>query len=263
MTAMTLNADAQSNRNHHMYSDNSNFKQEKGTLMHRMSLGAGKYFTQQKFDFTYIVPKDGSEINVIKNAKVKSGITAGLDFHFPVSRLSKASVASISAGINVAMAKFSHDTIQFGGTGSNLLYMKERNMMMIGVPISIEFKTGGDALSNKARRTMFTAGVGIQPSMIQITEGGQDSIGIPNPKRVKVNDPSASYSHIKVAPFVKLEAGFFAGIAFKIRYVGYFGEMGLITESVKDSDFKVKTTGGYGSTVSLILMPFSMGWRNE
>ena len=256
-------ADAQGNRNRNMYSENSTFKEEKGNLLQRMSLGYGMYFTQQKFDFSYVVPKDGSEINVIKNGKVKGGMALNLDFHFPISRISKSSVASISAGVNMINAKFIHDTVQFGGQGSNLLDMKERKFTMIGVPISIDFKTGGDALANKSRRTMFTVGVGVQPSMIQVTEGEQDSIGIANPKRVKVKDPSASYSHFKVAPFAKVEAGFFAGIAFKIRYVAYFGEMGLITESVKDSDFKVKASGGFGSTISLVIMPFSMGWRKE
>jgi hypothetical protein len=160
------------------------------------------------------------------------------------------------------MATFTHDTVEFGGTGTNLLYAKERKLMVGGLPISIDFKTGGEAISCKQRRAMFTVGVGVQPSMIQLKEDGQDEIGNKPPGKIKVNDPAASYSRIRMASFVKVEAGFFAGIAFKLRYVAYFGEMGMIKESVKDSDFRVKASGTFGSTISIIIMPFSMGWKN-
>jgi len=262
LLVLSHNAGAKKTHSHDTYSDNRNSKDSKGSIAHRMSLGGGLYFNHQSFDFTYVRPSDGTHFNAQRNATVKQGVTGSLDFNFPISRISTTSNVSLNIGLNVAMATFTHDTVEFGGTGTNLLYAKDRKLMMGGLPISIDFKTGGEAICCKQRKTMFTLGVGVQPSMIQLKEDGQDEIGNKPPGKIKVNDPAATYSRIRMASFVKVEAGFFAGIAFKLRYVAYFGEMGMIKESVKDSDFRVKANGTFGSTVSLIIMPFSMGWKN-
>lgn len=260
--ALSYNAGAKTHKKHDLYSDNRNSKDSKGTLIHRMSLGGGLYFNHQSFEFTYTRPVDGKKFTAQRNGIVKQGVTGSLDFSIPISRISTASNVSLNIGLNAAMATFTHDTVVFGGTGSNLIYAKERKLMVGGLPISIDFKTGGEAICCKARKALLTLGVGVQPSMIQLKEEGQDEIGYNPPGKIKVNDPSASYSRIRMASFAKAEIGFVAGMAFKIRYVAYFGEMGMIKESVKDSDFKVSASGTFGSTLSLIIMPGSIGWKN-
>jgi hypothetical protein len=72
---------------------------------------------------------------------------------------------------------------------------------------------------------------------------------------------------VTAIPFVKIEAGYFAGIAFKLRGVAYFGDANFVDRPTGkifgDDVLTTKTHSGYGYQLSLIIMPFAYGWRTE
>lgn len=250
---IATNAEAQLNRVNKRLEYNNRKEKGRYPLWQRISLGYGRHFMFDKANFTYRSVTN-QFFSTSTSLRTSGSMAVSLDAYFPVSRFSTRSCFAISAGINYVNAVLTHDTVFVGPT----VLQKDLETAFISVPIGLDFKTGGDAVQSKAYKTMFTAGVGILPTYIQST--GFESEG-----------SKSIDQETKILSYLKVEAGFFAGIAFKLRGMAYFGNLVLadrqetiIKEGTQDQILGYRRTtssGPMGYTISLIVMPGSAGWR--
>lgn len=124
------------------------------------------------------------------------------------------------------------------------------------IPIALCYKSGGENTLRKCHKDLFTAGVGVAPTMA-IT---------------KVVDVDGGFY---VRKFVFVEFGYYAGIAFKLRVNAFLDKMTLVniqgTDLASTSADKIvsnsygvvdtKVIGKPGINVSLLLMPYSFQWK--
>lgn len=247
-------ADAQLNRVNKRIEYNG--KRQNGLkypLWQRIGIGYGTHFLFNKADFTY---RTVNQQVYSTSAALKSNpsMVGSLDIYLPVSHYSDRSCFAIGIGVNYIASTLTHDTISL----SNTSLQRDLKAAIIGVPISLELKTGGDAAQSKAYGTMFTIGAGIQPMYIQ--SEGFESEGS------KSIDQDA-----KILSFIKAEAGFRAGLAFKLRAMAYIGSLTLIDKQetiIKEGTTetilgyrRTTSTGPLGYTLQLIVMPGALGWR--
>ncbi|MCD6063983.1 MAG: hypothetical protein K0R82_1894 [Flavipsychrobacter sp.] len=178
--------------------------------------------------------------------------------YLPLAKLSSKSILALNIDVAINFMQFNvGETIL-----SKKLGLTEKIVgMNAGVPISIDFKSGGDAVLSKQYRSMFTFGIGANPCMYMMDYGPF---------------VSSDESPFKMIPFVKAEVGIFAGIAFKLRGTAYLGtanyfdateqnstEMGPEGERPFDES-SVRLVGkNYGYSLALLVMPFSWNWESE
>ncbi len=212
----------------------------RGKLYKRMSIGYGTNFMQSSLSMTVAPPGEGK---ITKNVTLETSrpIAAFSNTFFVISQMGEQSGVVLDVGINYAAWNFSYDSVIFRGANYTGIYSSDIPMLYAAVPLSIDFKTGGEMSLRKEHKHLFTAGVGIAPVMIG-------------------NDLTIRAA---LKPFVKLEAGFHAGIAFKVRGLFYIGEGGFIKDEGEMGSNVIarKTTGNFGSSIGLVLMPFSWDWE--
>jgi hypothetical protein len=118
-----------------------------------------------------------------------------------------------------------------------------------GVPLLIDYKYGGEATYDKADNFSFTLGAGIMPML---------AVGAIN----EVGQISGS-----IAPLVKAEIGFFAGVQWKVRAM-YMMQSGDVLNTNDNSDNVLKYHNYRlnvkpGINIGISVMPFSFGWDNS
>jgi len=122
----------------------------------------------------------------------------------------------------------------------------------IALPLTLDYKTGGEALFDKSYRTSFTVGAGLSPVVYGTNFGDLQKM------------------KLGIRPFVHAEIGVFAAIEWKIRlsYMPgtarvmdlYSDDAGMETMPV-DSHIQMNTSSMF--SVGIALMPFSFGWKSE
>lgn len=117
----------------------------------------------------------------------------------------------------------------------------------MALPIGLDFKFGADALNVKNRRFCATLGAGVYPSYAITTLDYDFDI-----------DPNFS-----VAPYVKAEAGIFAGICMKVRAIASFGKFTYMDYKSADGNSSSTMIGNTNFAISLLVMPFSFTWKEE
>lgn len=113
----------------------------------------------------------------------------------------------------------------------------------LALPVGASFKYGSDALMDKSERLCYSFGAGVYPSMdltVYREVGG---------------------FNFHVRPYIKAEAGIFAGICMKLRATYIMGNIDYISFGRDNpGDIEHTTFTSKGTTVlSLVLMPFS--WK--
>ncbi|HLO69653.1 MAG TPA: hypothetical protein VK167_02205 [Flavipsychrobacter sp.] len=231
-------------------------KQEKGKYPfgQRIQLGYGMHFLYNKANFEYRTIQN-QFYNSTTSIKSSQSMVGSLDVYFPVAHMREHSCFAINAGFNVIMNTLTHDTVVLG---PNMTFQKDLKTMIVGLPISLDYKRGGDAAQSKRYGTMFTVGAGIQPMYIQ-------SDGFKSEGSKSIDQDT------KILSFIKAEAGFRAGMAFKLRAMAYIGQLTLIdrqetiikegTESTILGYRRTTSSGPLGYTVQLIIMPGALGWK--
>jgi len=124
----------------------------------------------------------------------------------------------------------------------------------ISLPIGIDWKVGNDAICSK--RLIFGAsmGAGVIPGFNMTSLQGISGGGETPPNGMRFS----------CTPFVKVEGSVFIGWDVKVRAMYTMGDVSLIEVNrpifgMTDGPFKVGSTSQI--IVSLVLMPFSGGWR--
>ncbi len=121
--------------------------------------------------------------------------------------------------------------------------------MQIHMPIGIDWKVGNDAIKSQrlALGAAFGAGVIPQVAMTSISSG----------------TPNAS-KNFGFTPYLKMDLGWRWGWVFKLRTMYSIGQYNLLYVNqpivgVSDGPFRVASTSAI--SLSLVIMPFSGGWR--
>jgi len=238
-------ADAQMTRAGGMFGDYSKKSKSKNkkqsTLLQRLTVGYGQHTVYNTLDVQY--RRDGvTDTGFTVALKSTSPMVGFINFNFPLAKLSKKSAFTLDVGFSYTAFTLKYDTAV---VRDSMILTEEFPVSVMSLPISFDFKTGGEATLSKENKLLFTAGIGIAPSYVM----------------TDIN-PEAS---IRALPFVKLEAGFFLGIAFKLRGMAYFGNAKYINDEGAKAQVPGITSrvsnGGYGYTISLGIMPFSYKWK--
>lgn len=231
-------------------------KQEKGKypLWQRIQLGYGIHVMSNKANFEYRTVGNVFYTSAT-SLKASNTMAASLDVYFPISHFSPRSCFAINAGFNYIANTLTHDTVVLG---PNMNYQQDLKTAVVGIPISLDFKTGGDAAQSKKYGTMFTVGAGIQPMYIM-------SDGFKSEGSKSINQDT------KILSFIKAEAGFRAGLAFKLRAMAYIGQLTLVDRQetiIKEGTAstilgyrRTTSSGPLGYTLQLIIMPGAIGWK--
>jgi|GEM_PF-1245587 len=170
--------------------------------------------------------------------------------YFPLASMGDNGVLAIGLGIRANLYKWNTGDVSLG---SNYTYNYDYLTMDMGVPISIDMKWGCDAMLDKSTRTCFTIGVGGQPTYF--------ATGVPSGINADGSVALAGSNVVKITPFVKAEAGFFAGICFKVRAIYNFANIKYLDMTGDNEQISLKGTSNFN--LSIVLMPFSWDWGKE
>jgi hypothetical protein len=224
------------------YSKKSKSKNKKhSTLLQRLTIGYGQHYVSNTLDVNYRA--DAVNDSSFKVALTSTAPMVGFfNFTFPLAKVSDKSAFTLDIGFSYTAFTLKYDSVI---VHDGKVQTEELPVSIMSLPISFDFKTGGEATLSKENRLLFTGGIGIAPSYIM----------------ADINPEAA----IKAMPFVKLEAGFFLGIAFKLRGLAYFGNAHYIDDdgmkAVVPGVTSRVSSGSYGYTISLGIMPFSYKWK--
>ena len=130
-------------------------------ILQRFTIGIGKQVIPGTADLEYMGSDTlGQPINVKTDAKLKSRHSYVVHFgtFLPVFLLTDNSQLAISIEAMASVTDLAVDSVIFA---AKRVYRKEERIVMGGVPISLDYKTGGEVSLTKANRAMFTIGGGV------------------------------------------------------------------------------------------------------
>lgn len=181
-------------------------------------------------------------------AKPVYGVMAST--YFPIAGMGENSILAIGLGVRANLYKWNTGNVMLG---ANYTYNYDYLTMDMGVPISVDMKWGCDAMLDKSNRTCFTFGIGAQPTYFMTgTPTGLNSDG---------SIALSGSNIVKVQPFIKAEAGFFAGICFKVRAMYNFANVKYLDMTSDNEQIALQGTSNFN--LSIVLMPFSWDWGKE
>lgn len=226
-----------------------------GHAIQRFTVGLGKHYLVSNVDLHYKnFLSDGTifDSTTTTKARLKKAYNGSIGTFFPIYLLTDNSMITFNAELYAAFGTLSLDSTMFG---DEVKFEHDYLYYMVGVPLSIEYKTGADIPLSKKGSNMFSLGVGMNFCKTNY---------------VGSNGPFP----ITFAPFVKAEFGFIMGVAMKIRGVAYFGSAFVANDRQsyigKDEngnnyndyvDVTAQINNGY--SLSLIVMPFTYKWISE
>lgn len=218
----------------------------------RMYLGIGKHIVSGGFSLSYRVNDSmGNSTSISAEQKLYAShsfvIQAGS--FFPIVLLGDNSTLALNLELLFSYAEFAYDSIVIH---PDVVYKRRVPYLIAGTPISIDYKNGGDVSLTK-KQMMFAMGAGVVPCLST---------------PAAANRQTQSSPPFTAVPFVKLEAGGFAGLAFKFRAVAYLRGGINVNKTEKNlyftpDELNIRVQTGYGYHLSLIVMPFSYSWRSD
>ena len=172
-------------------------------------------------------------------------MTVHLGTYFPIVIVSDNSMLVISIEGMANMTTMTHDTVFFSDSAK---FIKPFKSLRAGMPLSLDYRLGGDVSLNRSDGALFTLGVGICPTIVNTFD-------------------EAVVPRYKFIPFIKAEAGFVAVVAVKLRAMYYFrssvyrkGDEEYFMNDHYDY-LHTEYKGSNGFSLSVIVMPFSWKWN--
>ncbi len=216
-----------------------------GHFARRLSLSFGKYFIPGKVDVDYSGIPDSLFVDTTMSLTMhaRRSYTIAVGDYFPLAIISDNSMLVCNIELMGSYSKLTYDTVYFADSGK---LSQSFETFRAGIPISIEYRAGGDVTLNKNSTMMFTIGGGVNVGIIRSLD---DRKVMP----------------YKATPFIKLEMGAFAGLAFKARLVYNFGNSYYAkneNQNVLGNDYVSSAyRGTNGISFSIVIMPFSYKWE--
>ncbi len=176
------------------------------------------------------------------------GFTAGT--YIPLKRLGKVSSLNLGVDYLYNMMTWKSDVPSIGSFGISSF---DGVTVQMALPVGLDFKFGSDAVQQRTPAMCATLGAGVYPSYALTSLTGAPI----------TLDPAFS-----IAPYVKAEVGFFAGVCMKVRAIYAIGDLTYMNyENTSNSMGELKTSsklvGKSNLAISLLIMPFSFKWDNE
>lgn len=183
--------------------------------------------------------------NVTRTFKNKA-LVLNAAVYFPMFEITETSALAFNLGVMGYGLVGDIDEIRIGHT----TYQNQFVSMQMGMPLTFDFKYGGEATNDKAEKFSFTLGAGMCPIMYISTFG------------------EFSNTRGSIRPYVHGEIGFFAGIEWKFK-VDYLAKSTEVYR-VDYRDFETLPEGSLISvkgqpmlSVGIALMPFSYDWESS
>ena len=183
-------------------------------------------------------------------ARLGKSLSGYLGVSVPVAMPSEKSMFCLDVEANILAGELTYDTVSIPLVYKDLQIAETLPFMMASVPVSFNFKYGGDASLSRDHRTLLSAGAGIATTYITI------------------DDNTNSDALIKAVPFVKAEIGFVWGLAFKLRGTAYLGNYKLIDYQNPAASSAVgvlsrQFTAPLGYNLSIAVMPLTPTWTKR
>jgi len=218
-------------------------------ILKRFQLGYS--FVSNKAEYSSAYKVTGVIDTAYKPYEMKTsaawGFTAGT--YFPLKRMGNAS--SLNLGIDYMYNLMTWKS-QVPGEGFNGQF--DGVTAQMALPIGLDLKFGSDAVQVRTPRLCGTIGAGAYPSYSLTTVTGA-------PITI---DPTFA-----VAPYIKAEVGFFAGVCIKARLLYAIGDLAYMDYKSSqnsggiETNAQVKLIGKSNMAISILIMPFSYKWNTE
>lgn len=210
----------------------------------------GMAFTGADYSHTFIGTDENGDpvgeqtINRHYNMK---GISVGAGMYYRVGELSENS--EIAFNLFIAFNVFNFDPGNIN-TSPNYNYDYSIQSFQVGVPLTLDYKYGGEAIFDKTEKVSFTFGAGLSPMM--------NATGIGPMSNIKFN----------IRPYVHAELGIFAGIEWRLHFA-YYGGQSKLADLNEGSAFmdqlpegsRIQMNSSSMYVVGLGIMPFSFDWK--
>lgn len=173
----------------------------------------------------------------------KSGFGALGGYYFPVYKVGPKSKLAITLTYMYNAYLWDGGTFAYSANSQTGSTSVGSGTIEMALPVGVDYKFGSDAMMDKNEKLCYSFGAGVYPSM----------------DLTVYRDVGAF--HFFTRPFVKAEAGIFAGICMKLRATYVFGNIDYFSYGhdnpgdVEHTSFTSKGT----AVLSLVLMPFS--WK--
>lgn len=220
-----------------------------GRLWKRLYGGIGKFYIPAEMTFKYVAIdyRDNTTIDTTfkKHTRSRESWTAHLGTFVPISMVSDNSMIALNVEFVGRSVSLAYDSLLFLGETK---FMNPLETYMVGMPISIEYRQGGEVSLDRKDKMIFAFGGGIVPCIVN-------------------SDDYNRVKPYKFTPFIKAEIGFVAGMAFKLRGTYYLGKSKYPNSSFFNTndigaydELHISTEGTNGYSFSLIISPFAWAW---
>jgi hypothetical protein len=230
--------------------------------LQRFQIGYTFPMSSAKYTTHTLIFDDFGESNLdttmSKDAKTKGGFGVTLGTHFPIVHMSETSCLAISLDFLYNLLVWDADMVKIEGydasTGEysyNSSYIPSAATVHMGLPIGIDYKTGGEASLDRSNRMSFTFGTGFYPSL-----------------NATIFENNAG-AKMKIQPYLKAELGVFGGVNWKLRALYSFGRLEYIdySSSLSGTGYEYSESASLISksslSLSLMVQPFSFGWSKS
>lgn len=202
------------------------------------------------YDFYDFKDKVGGEVKdttFTTDARITKSLSAYIGVSVPVAMPNEKSMFCIDIEANIMTGALTYDTVIVPLKYRDLKIAETIPFMMASLPISFNYKFGGDASLSRDHRTLLSAGAGVATTYMTI------------------DDNTKAEALIKAVPFVKAEIGFVWGVGFKIRGTAYLGNYEMIDYRSPEISNAVgvlerQYSGQLGYNISVIIMPLAFTW---
>lgn len=210
----------------------------------------GVAFTAADYTHTFIgTDANGEPVGEqsIYNHYDLKGISIGAGMYFPIADISDNS--KIAFNLLIVFNVFNYEPGRIT-TSPYSTYDYSIQSFQVGVPLTLDYKYGGEANFDKTEKVSFTLGAGLSPMM--------NATGIGPMSNLKFN----------IRPYVHAELGIFAGIEWRIHFAYYAGQSKLLDlnssaafmDAMPDNS-RITMNSSSLYTVGIAIMPFSFDWK--
>ena len=206
-------------------------------------------FTHSYHERDYMTGEPTFDTSYKKTIQAKSGFILSEQTGYPLTTLSNNSALLLTYGLNIRFINWKQEAKIINGK-SREYGITNTDM---SVPVSLDYKSGGEAMLDRSKRTCFTVGAGIEPMLISGSWGVQVGSTV-----------------FRVFPFAKMEFGFVTGIAaFKLRATGTIGTFNYFSRDDMAEEYgnsnitsDISIVGKNQFALTLLIMPMVRKWED-
>jgi hypothetical protein len=194
-------------------------------------------------------PGQSIDTTLYLSSKASGSFGFSMGSFFPLARLGQDQALAVDWNTDIYWYSFKFNTVQYS---PEISANKHSEYILVDIPIALVFKTGGEVSQDRKKNPLFSFGAGFAPTFIA---GGYES---------------AATLTGKMRTFVMAEVGMHFGVAAKLRFTYFPGDLELLndetgglTEPNTSGSFSAHGVGSSNFVVSLVFLPYSGKWGDE